>query len=169
MKLLLKFLNSFEKAVITISMGLMVIFISLQVFSRHVLSDAFSWTEEASRYLFIWLIFLSIGISFIEKKHISIDIVMDRVPSMVQKVLQQFVYLLLIALSIFLLVQGIDLVEKMQSFNQRSATLQIPMWTVYAALPTGFLFAILRLIQASVLLYREDNDDESEKKEVPIG
>lgn len=169
MKLLLKILNGFEKAIVTISMGLMVIFIFLQVFTRYVLSDALSWTEEVSRYLFIWLIFLSIGISFVEKKHISIDVVMDRIPLLAQKVLQQFVYLLMIGLSIFLLIQGIDLVEKMQSFNQKSATLQIPMWIVYAALPTGFLFSILRLIQASILLYREKDEDAPEKKEVPIG
>lgn len=165
MRQVLKVLNNIEKVLVTVSMSLMVIFIFIQVFTRYVMSDALAWTEEASRYLFIWLIFLSIGISFVEKKHISIDIIMDRIPIKAQKVLQQSIYILLMALSVFFLVQGIELVDKMQSFNQKSATLQIPMWIVYASLPVGFLFAFLRLIQASVLLYRKD---EIEKKEAPL-
>ncbi|SFQ66058.1 TRAP-type C4-dicarboxylate transport system, small permease component [Psychrobacillus psychrotolerans] len=153
MKSFAKVLNNFEKTLVTLSMFLMVILIFLQVFSRYVMGDAIGWTEEASRYLFIWLIFLSIGISFIEKKHISIDIVLDRLPLGFQKAIQQFVYLLLLVLSVFLLVQGLDLIENMRSFNQKSATLQIPMWIVYSALPVGFLFSIIRIIQASILLY----------------
>lgn len=156
MKLLTVILDGFEKAFVTVSMIIMVILIFMQVFTRYVMGDAMSWTEEASRYLFIWLIFLSIGIAFVDKKHIAIDIVMDRLPKIAQRILQQFVYLLLMALSVFLLVQGMSLVEQMQSFNQKSATLQVPMWMVYAALPAGFLFTILRLIQVSVQLYRND-------------
>lgn len=165
MKKILKVLNGFEKGFITVSMIVMVIFIFLQVFTRYVLGDAMSWTEEASRYLFIWLIFMSIGIAFVEKRHIAIDVVMDHLPKMLQRVLQQIVYLMMIGLSIFLLIQGYLLVDQMQTFNQKSATLQIPMWMVYTALPVGFLFAIVRLVQASINIYR---DEEPAEKEAPI-
>lgn len=165
MKNLLRILNGFEKAFITASMIVMVILIFLQVFTRYVLGDAMSWTEEASRYLFIWLIFLSVGIAFVEKRHIAIDLIMERLPKTLQRVLQQFVYILLMALSVFLLIQGYLLVEQMQTFNQKSATLQIPMWIVYTSLPVGFLFAILRLVQASLHIYQ---DEEPEHKEGPI-
>lgn len=165
MKNVLRILNGFEKAFVTISMVVMVILIFLQVFTRYVMGDAMSWTEEASRYIFIWLIFLSVGIAFVEKKHIAIDIIMDRLPKTAQRVLQQFVYILLMGVSVFLLVQGLSLVEQMQTFNQKSANLQLPMWIVYAALPVGFFFAILRLVQASIHLY---SDDEPVHKEGPI-
>ncbi|ANU27048.1 hypothetical protein I858_008600 [Planococcus versutus] len=155
-------LNGFEKVLVTISMALMVILIFVQVFTRYIMGDALSWTEEASRYLFIWLIFLSIGISFIEKKHISIDIISDRLPKKAQIILQQSIFLILIALSVFLLIGGWDLVEQMQTFKQKSATLQVPMWIVYLSLPIGFLFAILRLIQASILLYLPEKSTSKE-------
>ncbi|WP_049693743.1 TRAP transporter small permease [Planococcus versutus] len=158
----LKMLNGFEKVLVTISMALMVILIFVQVFTRYIMGDALSWTEEASRYLFIWLIFLSIGISFIEKKHISIDIISDRLPKKAQIILQQSIFLILIALSVFLLIGGWDLVEQMQTFKQKSATLQVPMWIVYLSLPIGFLFAILRLIQASILLYLPEKSTSKE-------
>ena len=106
MKKILSFLDMFEKVMITLFMSIMVVLIFTQVLTRFVLNDAATWTEEASRYLFIWLIFLSIGVAFVEKKHISIDIVMDRLPKVAQVVLQQIVYIMLIGLSIFFLMQG---------------------------------------------------------------
>lgn len=166
MKSLTKTLNSFEKILVTLSMVLMVILIFVQVFSRYVMGNAIGWTEEASRYLFIWLIFLSIGISFVEKKHISIDIVLDRLPKGVQKAVQQFVYLILLVLSVFLFVQGVDLIQDMKMFNQKSATLQIPMWIVYSALPVGFLFSIIRIIQASILLFIGKDSDNKEEESI---
>lgn len=159
MKKILSFLDMFEKVMITLFMSIMVVLIFTQVFTRFVLNDAATWTEEASRYLFIWLIFLSIGVAFVEKKHISIDIVMDRLPKVAQVVLQQIVYIMLIGLSVFFLMQGIELVDNMMTFNQKSSILQVPMWAVYASLPVGFLFAVLRLIQASIRLYVTDEEE----------
>ncbi|GEK32000.1 hypothetical protein KZO01_23090 [Kurthia zopfii] len=162
MKQLLKILDHAERAAITIMMMVMVILIFVQVFTRYVMSDSLGWTEEASRYLFIWLIFLSIGIAFVDKKHISIDILLDVLPTIVQKIIMQISYIILMILSIFLLKQGLDLVENLQQFSQKSSTLQIPMWVVYLSLPVGFGIAFLRLIHVSILLYIDRPDKESE-------
>ncbi|WP_269321856.1 TRAP transporter small permease [Oceanobacillus salinisoli] len=144
----------------------MVILIFLQIFTRYILGDAVTWSEEASRYLFIWLIFLSIGIGFTEQKHISIDIVVDRLPVIGQRILKQFVYLLLFAIVIFFTYQGYLLIENMMGFGQKSANMQIPMWIVYISLPVGFLFASLRLVQTSIMLWKEEQNES--KEEGPI-
>ena len=163
MKLVLKVFNNIERALITIMMMVMVILIFTQVFTRYVMSDSLGWTEEASRYLFIWLIFLSIGIAFVDKKHISIDILTDLFPKAIQKIIFQLSYIILIGLSIFLFNEGINLVENLQNFGQKSSTLQIPMWMIYLSLPVGFILAVVRLVHSSILLYLpSDEDVESE-------
>ncbi|WP_332646105.1 TRAP transporter small permease [Lysinibacillus sp. 54212] len=161
MKQALKLLNNIERALITLMMAIMVVLIFVQVFTRYVLSDSLGWTEEASRYLFIWLIFLSIGIAFVDKKHISIDVLLDALPRTLQKVILQLSYIILMVLSLFLFIQGWDLVESLQQFSQKSSTLQIPMWMVYLSLPVGFLLAFLRLIHVSILLYVKDPSQKS--------
>lgn len=160
MKKLLLIMNNIERALITIMMFIMVVLIFTQVFTRYVLDSSLGWTEEASRYLFIWLIFLSIGIAFVDKKHISIDILLDLLPKTFQKVILQFSYFCLMGLSIFFFIQGMELVEKLQAFSQNSSTLQIPMWLIYLSLPVGFLVAFLRLIHISILLYVDKRDEE---------
>lgn len=162
MKQLLKALDHVERAAITIMMIVMVVLIFVQVFTRYVLSDSLGWTEEASRYLFIWLIFLSIGIAFVDKKHISIDILLDILPAFAQKIILQIGYLILMVLSVFLFMQGMELVENLQQFSQKSSTLQIPMWIIYLSLPVGFGIAFLRLIHVSILLYIDRPEKESE-------
>ncbi|MEK4628171.1 MAG: TRAP transporter small permease [Solibacillus sp.] len=167
MKKLLLVFNNIERALITIMMMIMVVLIFTQVFTRYVLGSSLGWTEEASRYLFIWLIFLSIGIAFVDKKHISIDILLDMLPRAFQKLILQISYVCLMGLSIFLFMQGMDLVSKLQQFAQKSSTLQIPMWMIYLSLPVGFLVAFVRLIHVSILLYVK-KEDEKESEVNPI-
>lgn len=163
MKYVLKVINNLERGLITIMMMIMVILIFTQVFTRYILSNSLGWTEEASRYLFIWLIFMSIGIAFVDKKHISIDIVLDILPEKFKKVILQLSYIILMGLSIFLFIQGMELISTLQEFSQKSSSLQIPMWLVYLALPVGFLIAAIRLIHVSILLYVK-NDDQKESE-----
>ncbi|MER2089760.1 MAG: TRAP transporter small permease [Sporosarcina sp.] len=153
MSILKKIDDSFEKIIISLFMITMSIFIFVQVISRYVFGNSVTWTEEASRYLFIWLIFLTIGIGFKENKHISIDIILDLCPPIVQKIMKQIVYTLVFSLSIFFVYEGYILVQQMMSFGQTSANMQIPMWFVYLALPVGFLLTTIRLIQASINLW----------------
>lgn len=142
-----------DKLIMAVFMLTMCVLILTQVVSRYVLGDSITWTEEASRYLFIWLIFLSIGIGFRDNKHIGIDIIIDALPKMAQKVLKQIIYLLVLGFSLLFVWEGYILVLNMQMFGQTSANMQIPMWWVYLALPIGFVLACIRLIQASINLW----------------
>ena len=158
MSVIKKIDDSFEKIFISLFMITMSIFIFVQVISRYVFGDSVTWTEEASRYLFIWLIFLTIGIGFKENKHISIDIILDLCPPIVQKVMKQVVYLLVFSLSIFFVYEGYILIQQMMVFGQTSANMQIPMWLVYLALPVGFLLTTIRLLQISINLWTNQSE-----------
>ena len=62
--------NYLEEFFMVISLILMTVFMGIQVFSRYVLGSAPSWSEEITRYLFVWSGFLSV--SYCTKKCISI-------------------------------------------------------------------------------------------------
>ncbi|MBM4761088.1 TRAP transporter small permease [Bacillus sp. B15-48] len=150
-----------EKLIIALFMITMTILIFLQVVSRYVFGDSITWTEELSRYLFIWLIFLTIGIGFKENKHIGIDIVLDLLPKTLQKLIRQLTYILVLVLSLLFVWEGYILVLQMQMFGQTSANLQLPMWWVYLSLPVGFLLSTIRLIQASINLWLHKSEEGS--------
>ena len=64
-----EYLEEFLMVVFLIAMTLIM---GIQVFSRYILGVSLSWSEEITRYLFIWSAFLSV--SLCTKKCISIKI-----------------------------------------------------------------------------------------------
>lgn len=55
--------NYLEEFFMVISLILMTVIMGIQVFSRYVLGSAPSWSEEITRYLFVWSGFLSVAIA----------------------------------------------------------------------------------------------------------
>ena len=63
--------------VVMTAFALMLIIMVVQVISRYVLGIAVSWTDEASRYLFLTEIFLGSVLALRYQEHIRITIVTD--------------------------------------------------------------------------------------------
>ena len=55
--------NYLEEFFMVISLILMTVIMGIQVFSRYVLGSAPSWSEEITRYLFVWSGFLRIAVA----------------------------------------------------------------------------------------------------------
>ena len=72
MKLLNWLDNYFEELLMIILLILMTLIMGVQVCSRYMFNNSLSWSEEVTRYLFIWSGFISI--SYCTKKCISIKI-----------------------------------------------------------------------------------------------
>ncbi len=64
--------DSLEEFLMVVSLILMTLIMGIQVFSRYVLGASLSWSEELTRYIFVWAGFLSV--SFCTKRCISIKI-----------------------------------------------------------------------------------------------
>ncbi|SUB01445.1 TRAP-type C4-dicarboxylate transport system, small permease component [Pannonibacter phragmitetus] len=76
--------------------GLMVIIILIQVFFRYVLNDAPAWTEEAARFLMLWMTGLMVPTAFRRGGFVGIDMLVILLPRLVAGVLN-LVLLILIA------------------------------------------------------------------------
>lgn len=94
--------DNLEEALLIALLVTMTLLMGLQVFSRYILNASLSWSEELTRYLFIWSGFLSI--SYCIKKWISIKIdqVILMFPKPVYVVAQLVLNVILFALFAFL-------------------------------------------------------------------
>lgn len=73
MKKVLHWLDeNLEEFLLVIFLIAMTLIMGIQVLSRYVLGQSLSWSEEITRYLFIWSGFLSV--SYCSKKCLSIKI-----------------------------------------------------------------------------------------------
>lgn len=62
------------------SLGVMLVFILIQVFFRYVLGNALAWSEEASRFLMLWMTGLMVPTAFRQGGFVAIGMVVDFLP-----------------------------------------------------------------------------------------
>lgn len=122
-----------------------------QVFFRYVLAAPPSWTEELTRYVFVWLSWLGSAVVFRWGQHITIDAIVNYIPQKFKLLHEAAIRLICAAILLFLLVYGIGSLEFTTS---RSAALGIDMRFVYASAPVAagimLLFMSLELIEAII-------------------
>ena len=136
-------LDQFIKAFIALLMGIMVLNVTWQVFSRYVLGDPSSFTDELSRYSMIWLGLL--GAAYVSGKqgHLAIDLLVQRLRGKQLLILQLFVHGMVIFFAAVVMIWGGgNLVYISQLLQQKSATLQVPLAWVYGMLPVSGLLVV---------------------------
>lgn len=146
---MLKYLDEhLEESLVVLMMAVMSVIIGLQIFMRYVMGASLSWSEELSRYLFIWATYLGVAYGVRKDAHIRVSMVTDLLSRRNAAYARVLTHVIFGAFAVFVMYQGWIMVEKTFRFGQKSASLGIPMGFVYLAPLTGFAFTILRLVQA---------------------
>jgi TRAP-type C4-dicarboxylate transport system permease small subunit len=136
-------LDQFLRVLIAVFMGLMVINVTWQVFSRYILGDPSSFTDELARYSMIWLGLA--GAAYVSGKnaHLAIDILPEKLKGKKLLYLKIFIHLMVIFFGAVIMVWGGgNLVYITQVLQQKSATLQIPLSWVYGIIPVSGILVV---------------------------
>ena len=80
--------------------------VTLQIVCRYILLELPPWSEELSRYLFIWANFVGAGVALARSSHVSIDSLVTRMPESVRRKLETVVVVLVTAFALFSVVPG---------------------------------------------------------------
>lgn len=128
---------------------LMTVVTFYQVILRYVLKAPTIWSEELSRYLYVWLVMLASAIAIRSKRHIRIDFFINKLGVKAKFVIEMIGFILILFFLFFLLREGISIVQS--TFNAETYSLKIPMAYPYMAIPIGtglmILFAIEMMIR----------------------
>jgi TRAP-type C4-dicarboxylate transport system permease small subunit len=140
---------------IAVLMGLMVINVTWQVFSRYVLGDPSSFTDELARYSMIWLGLA--GAAYVSGKngHLAIDILPEKLKGKKLLLLQLFIHSMVIFFGAVIMVWGGgNLVYITQILQQKSATLQIPLSWIYGIVPISGILVVYYHVFHIVQLFK---------------
>ena len=147
-----------------IAIFLMVIVILIQVFFRYILNNALPWPDEVARFLMLWMTGLIAPSAYRWGGFVSIDLLERFLP----KVISTLLTLFLLAISLIVLIIGLELGLKHINagwiFN--SSSIKIPFHLIggkaepiklawmYMSLPIGIIFLIsvnIELILRNIL------------------
>jgi TRAP-type C4-dicarboxylate transport system permease small subunit len=123
---------------------LLIIPVSLQIFSRFTeLIPRYMWTEEMSRFFFVWLIMLGATLGVRERLHFDVDF-LPELSGRATHVLLRLSQTAILVFSAVILYWGIEFTQF--GWNQTSELAEMPMWWIFIAWPVaGFLWIVFML------------------------
>ncbi|GAK98059.1 TRAP-type C4-dicarboxylate transport system [Nonlabens tegetincola] len=137
--------------------ALLVLDVFLQVASRYVLGESFTWTEEFARFALIWLTILGAAYLNGKKEHLSMDFLYQKFSVSNQKKVAVLIEVLIFLFALVVMViGGLNLVYTTLYLDQLSGTLRIPLGYIYAVMPfSGFLIMCFSVYHISEILNKK--------------
>ena len=129
-------IDSVLEKVLVFIMSLMVINVLWQVFSRYLLANPSSFTDELARYLMIWVGVL--GAAYVAGKgnHVAITYFSEKFSSSNLRRVKLAINLIIMGFAFLgMLIGGLRLVYITLILEQLSPSLKIPLGVVYAVIP----------------------------------
>lgn len=147
MKVLRVLNERIEEVFLVILMVVAVILVSAQIITRFVTKTPLPWSEELARYIFLWLTWVGAAFATKERKHITIDVVTERLPQLGKRVCLVLSTLVWIGFLIFLIGISIILTQSVYQGGQTATGSGLPMWIPYLSIPVGMGLMLFRLLQ----------------------
>ena len=150
-----KTVDRYTKIVLITLMGILVVDVIWQVFTRYVLQSPSTFTDELARFLLIWVSLLGAAYASGKNMHLAIDLLPNKLEGNNLRRLNIWINGLIISFAFFVMViGGIWLVY--YTMPQPSPALNIPVGIVYAVVPiSGLLITYYKINDLTSLLQTE--------------
>jgi TRAP-type C4-dicarboxylate transport system permease small subunit len=123
-----------------------------QFFTRYVLNNSASWTEEIARYLLIGTVFVGASIGVTKNNHIQVDLLYRYLGRSLARGLATAVDVLRIAFFVSMSVFTAQMMQKMG--NYQMTIIDLPMNIVYGVVLFGFVIMALRSVWVARIHWR---------------
>jgi TRAP-type C4-dicarboxylate transport system permease small subunit len=128
----------------------MVVVVFGNVIFRYFLNASLAWSEEVSRFMLIWLVFMGAVIAYIRNEHLGLDIMLKVLPPLGSRILAITADALVVTALIVMTRGGIVMTADSFASGWVAASLPIPYGYVYMATPiaTGLMLieSVIKLV-----------------------
>lgn len=156
MKKLEKGLDFAMSTIMSIVMLVLLIFGTWQIFTRWILNNPSTFTEEMLRYLLIWAGMIGAAYCFFHDKHVKLTLLTSKLhgPALTAVTILDEIIVVLFVLYVYVYGGGQMMMRTMAN-GQLTAVLRLPMSLIYGCLPVSGVFVILSKILRYLSLYAE--------------
>lgn len=143
-----------EKAIYLLAMFLvanMVLALFLSALIRYLSGTGYDWFIELPPILTSWLVFPLLGPLLKSGSHIKVDILNNALNARQLSILKLVIAIIALLASIVFLIAGVEATNLYFKLGQvMELEIEIPIWCVYLAFPTGF--GIMTLFATELIL-----------------
>jgi TRAP-type transport system small permease protein len=131
---------------VTISFGLMILTVIIQVVARYALPWSPHWTEEMARFYFIYMVSLGAGLAIKDRAYINVSVFLDGLNFKGKIWMDSLILFSIMILMIIMFVFSIPLMKIVSL--QDSASMKINMALIYFSMTCmSFFVAYYSLIE----------------------
>jgi TRAP-type C4-dicarboxylate transport system permease small subunit len=130
--------------------GAMVVVVTVQVALRYLLNTSIDWSDEVSRLLFVWCMFLAIPLGIREGAHVAVELLVQHFPDALRRQVARLCTLASIGLMAIVLWQ--TAIVAGDTWDELMPTLSMSVNWFLVPVGVSAAHSILHLIQ---LLWRE--------------
>ena len=158
-KKLMDFVALVEKAVLAATMIMILVLTVGNVFSRKVIHQSWSFTEELVVAIFVLITLIGAALSAREGGLVGLNLVTERLPKSCKKPVIILITLFSVAFTAVLFKYGLDKVITQMQNGKRTFVLNWPEWIFWSFVPIGAACMILHFIEFYLdSCGKEDND-----------
>lgn len=128
---------------------IMIIVVLMQIAARYIPSLTLSWTEEFTRFLFVFIVTLGAPLSLKYYAFADVDLLYDKLGNKAKKVLYVIIYLSVLIFDIVVILSGYNFVK----LGSRSVSPALH-WPMYLHHSTIILFGIFSTFYCIVKLIK---------------
>ena len=136
-----RFYADFLSALMSITVALLIIPVSLQIFSRYTeLIPSYIWTEEMARFMFIWTIMIGAMVGVRESTHFEVDL-LPALPPRGEALARMLGRIGVLVVAYVFVTAGIEFTRF--AWKRTSELADLPLWMIHIAWPvTGVTWLI---------------------------
>ena len=150
-KRLAKWWNKLEESVMISLLCGMAVVMMVQIFSRYVLGMSLSWSEEITRYMFIWSAFMSISLCTKLTISIRIDAFIRLFTKKGRALVKMFNLTVELAFFLYLIPHAWHYLLSTIESGQVSPACGIPMYFIQSAPLVCFCLCCVRILERWLL------------------
>lgn len=161
MKKLLKVFNSVEEIIAGSLFGVMCITVLCQMLSRIFLNKALLFSEEISRFCYIWVVFMCISLGEKTFEHFNVEVFLKFLKGVPNQVVHALTSMICCFIHVYLFYWSIKFYE----FETvvKSAAMEIPMSIVAGSMVLGFFLGSIRCLVNVVGYIKKIGKSENEE------
>ncbi len=135
-------LKNAEELVAGIALVIVVVLIIYGIFNRYVLQQSSTWAPELAGLFFTWVVFLGAAAAWKRHMHISIDVIVSRLPQRVEAAARLIADVIVVAFLAYATYLAISIT--ISSYVRLSPVLRVPFTYIYLGAALAFISILLR-------------------------
>lgn len=136
--------------------GLMVLVVLVGTISRYVFNNPLLWTEEAARYLMIWMALVGASITLKRREHVGIEFLISKFRPVIRLIIKLITDVFILYFLYILTKEGY--IMALEAKGQLSPALRISMFWPLLSVPVMGIFTAVQLVLQMVIDVAEKGD-----------